>query len=121
MFSRQLIRGLALGFFVLLTYSSANILVSSDCSSIAAGLSEEANETSSSFASVLLAVSPSQVYPLASVSEKETISMILHSRLRDGDDAQQSIRPNVIHLNIEMLNGLERKTFRFTTAELSTQ
>lgn len=75
----------------------------------------------SSSASVLLAVSPNQVYPLASVSEKETISMILHSRLRDGDGAQQSIRPNVIHHNIEMLNGLERKTFRFTTAELSTQ
>ncbi|UTW12044.1 SAF domain-containing protein [Marinobacterium rhizophilum] len=61
-------------------------------------------------ASLVVAVAPQDVYPLASISEREKVSLVLHGSNAAALDSPLSISPQPTHRQVEIVNGLSRKT-----------
>nr|WP_067286590.1 hypothetical protein [Marinobacterium profundum] len=60
--------------------------------------------------SLVVAVSPDEVYPLASISPQEVVSLVLHGSKSVALGEHLSINPQPTHRSIEIVNGLKRKS-----------
>ena len=60
--------------------------------------------------SLVIAVAPDEVYPLAQISQGEKVSIVLHSSGFDLDGERSSIEPKPTHRQVELLSGLKRST-----------
>ncbi len=60
--------------------------------------------------SLVVAVTPADVYPLASISDREVVSLVLHSAKSVALGKRPSISPQPTHRKVEIVNGLKRKT-----------
>lgn len=59
-------------------------------------------------ASLVIAVEPEEVYPLASIGANEIVSIVLHGKHKEHD--RESIVPDPTHRTIELLTGLKKRT-----------
>ena len=59
-------------------------------------------------ASLVMAVSPVDVYPLASISERETVALVLHSAQDIANGKTQKVGPKQTHRYVEVVSGLNR-------------
>jgi hypothetical protein len=57
---------------------------------------------------LVIAVGPEEVYPLASISPREKVTIVLHSA-GDADPERQRIEPQPTHRQVELLSGLKRR------------
>lgn len=60
--------------------------------------------------SLVIAVEPDEVYPLASITANEVVSIVLHGK--EGEHNRASIEPRPTHRTIELLTGLKRRNIR---------
>lgn len=60
--------------------------------------------------SLVIAVEPDEVYPLASITANEVVSIVLHGKNVEHNRA--SIEPRATHRTIELLTGLKRRNIR---------
>ncbi|WP_298189901.1 hypothetical protein [uncultured Pseudomonas sp.] len=60
--------------------------------------------------SLVIAIDPEEVYPLAHVGRNERVSIVLHSSILDIDGERHSIEPEPTHRQVELLSGLKRST-----------
>ncbi len=59
---------------------------------------------------LVIAIAPGEVYPLASISPREKVTIVLHSAdSGDGND-RVSIEPQPTHRNVELLSGFKRRS-----------
>jgi len=70
---------------------------------------QEANQAG---VSLVVAVRPSDVYPLASIRASDAIAMIFHSALDVAQGTQQNIDPKQRFHNVEMVTGVNRSNIR---------
>lgn len=66
--------------------------------------------SSSSSASLVMAVKPGDVYPLASISTRDSVSLVLHSALDIANGKQHYLGRISTHRNVEVISGLARNT-----------
>jgi Flp pilus assembly protein CpaB len=64
----------------------------------------------SSSVSLVMAVKPQDVYPLASISARDTVSLVLHSALDIANGKQHYLGRISTHRNVEVISGLARNT-----------
>ncbi len=60
--------------------------------------------------SMVLAVAPGQVYPLAGIGEEEEVSLVLHGESEVNQGQLLEVKPTITHRPVEIVNGLERST-----------
>lgn len=62
--------------------------------------------------SLVVAVYPEDIYPLASIGSKDKVSLVLHGSRDLADGQPLTVKPAQTHREIEMVQGLTRKTIR---------
>ena len=63
-------------------------------------------------ASLVMAVKPDDVYPLASISSRDVVSLVLHSALDTANGEQHYLGRVSTHRNVEVISGLARNTIK---------
>jgi Flp pilus assembly protein CpaB len=66
----------------------------------------------SSKVSLVMAVKPEDVYPLASINSRDTVSLVLHSALDIANGKQHYLGRVATHRNVEVISGLARNTVK---------
>lgn len=57
---------------------------------------------------LVLAVHPNDIYPLAGIGPKESVTIVLHGEQEIAQGELLNIAPNATHRQVEVVNGLER-------------
>lgn len=70
------------------------------------------NNRNTETASLVMAVRPGDVYPLASISESDAVSIVLHSAHDIAKGTAQSVGPNINYRDVEIVSGLTRNSVR---------
>ena len=63
-------------------------------------------------ASLVMAVKPDDVYPLASISSRDVVSLVLHSALDTANGEQHYLGRVSTHRDVEVISGLARNTIK---------
>lgn len=66
--------------------------------------------------SLVMAVKPNDVYPLASISSSDAVSLVLHSALDIANGKQHYLGRVSTHRNVEVISGLARNTVKVKRA-----
>ncbi|MBQ0812709.1 MAG: hypothetical protein KBT82_00740 [Marinobacter sp.] len=75
------------------------------------GLAKPKTGTRKTEVSMVVAVAPEYIYPLAHISPQDNVSIVLHGENTKTTQSRAHIDPRPTHRQIEVVSGLKRKTF----------